>query len=126
MPTKFYTLYGNSVHGIKVTWGNDPTVTGDKTLTIDFELNMYAAKPTFGIEGNAPVTVGGVSVNPEPWTTAGWNTATNTGGTQVMKTWDFLFIWKNPVTGGYPINDGFCAQMVAGIGTDNAVPNLKF
>lgn len=78
MPTKFYTLFGNNVHGIKATWQNDPTITGDRTLTLDFDLHMYAAKPTFGLVDTAtPQLVNGVSTYAEPWTTLGWGTLNN-------------------------------------------------
>ena len=122
MPTKFYTLFGNNIHGIKVTWGNDPAATGDKSLAIDFELNMYAAKPTFGITGGVPVTIGGTTISPEPWvTSSNWNSATNVlgSGITVQKLYDFMLVWTNPVSTAFPKYDGFCAQMIATIGSDN-------
>lgn len=92
---------------------------------------MYAAKPTFGYEGTAKSTLGvygpGISIEPEPWTTPGWNTLTNIdAASQVVKLYDFIMVWTNPISTQFPKYDGFAAQMVADIGTDNKAPNLKF
>ena len=50
MPTTFATLFGSSLHGVKIIWSNNPAATGDRILSIDFTINMYAAKFSCGLE----------------------------------------------------------------------------
>ena len=50
MPKTFETLFGSHLHGVKITWGNDPAATGDRVLAIDFTINLYSAKLTAGVE----------------------------------------------------------------------------
>lgn len=89
MPTTFSTLWGNALNGIRVNWNNDPAVltnTGDRQLNINFNLYMYAMKPTAGLKTGWT----DASVNPPKsyidtlYVTNGWDTsATLTAATPV-------------------------------------------
>ena len=119
MPTSFYTLYGSNLHGVKVNWQNDPSKSGDRTLTMAITLNLYSAKFTAGLEND--VTTGGVTYSKEPqYTTLGWDTSTNT----FAKSFNLLFSWKNPVASGVPAYDGFDARFDASVGADFTKPAL--
>lgn len=123
MPTSFYTLYGSNLHGVKVNWQNDPTATGDRTLTIGLTLNLYSAKFTAGLEND--VTVGGTTYKKEPqYTSVGWDTSNN-ANTPFAKSFYLLMSWKNPVSSGVPAYDGVAAKFDASIGADLTKPDLK-
>lgn len=114
MPNSFDTLFGSELHGVKYTWYNDPTVTGDRTLLINFDVNMYAAKLTFGL--GADQTYNGKTYKKD-WqfvsTTAdsSWNTDTSTplGAETITKKVVLSASWKNPFDALYPSMDGFLA-----------------
>jgi len=42
MPTSWTTYWGNSLHGLFVTWNHDPAATGTAVLSMDFVANRYA------------------------------------------------------------------------------------
>jgi hypothetical protein len=56
MPTSWTTYWGNSVHGLFVTWNHDPAATGTAVLSMDFVANRYAD----------PVKAGKTDVNNVP------------------------------------------------------------
>jgi hypothetical protein len=51
MPVKWTSYFGSQLHGVDITWGNDPAagIGSAATLNINFKLNMYAAKFTAGL-----------------------------------------------------------------------------
>ena len=106
MPTSFSTLFGSNLHGVKVTWGNDPSKSGDRVLNINIELHMYSAKLTAGC------IVGPCSSKPLDtfYASPGWDTTTPLSGgvTTMDKPFSFVMTWKNP-NGTTPAYDGFNA-----------------
>ena len=128
MPSTFYTLYGSHLHGVKMTWMNDPTAAGDRELTMKFDLNWYSAKFTPGIISS--YTTGGVTYPADSfYLTTGWDTITHSTANPWGKVVHFQFTWQNPASGGFPTFDGFDAQFKASIGTvdlDRISPTLKF
>ena len=87
MPTNFYTLYGSNLHGAKITWGNDPAASGDRILTIAFDLNWYSAKFTPGRNTDWQ------------FRTTNWSTETHLNTAQFEKVVRFQFTWQNPASG---------------------------
>jgi hypothetical protein len=119
MPTSFSTLFGSNLHGVKVTWGNDPNKAGDRVLSINFELKMYSAKLTGGC-----LSACGANPLDTFYATTGWDTSTLTGGSTIDKNLNFVMTWKNP-TGTIPPFDGFNAHLIVKIGPTLVTPNLK-
>ena len=95
MPTSFSTLFGSNLHGVKVTWGNDPAKAGDREMTIGYTLNMYSAKFTAGL-----AAANGLNPADIFYLTTGWSTDALDGTTTIKKDINFVLAWKNPLTGG--------------------------
>ena len=49
MPTSWTTYWGNSLHGLFVTWNHDPAATGTAILSMDFVANRYADPVSAGV-----------------------------------------------------------------------------
>ena len=51
MPVNWTSYFGSQLHGVDITWGNDPALASgtDADLAINFRLNMYSAKFTAGL-----------------------------------------------------------------------------
>lgn len=125
MPTTFSTLWGNALNGIRVNWNNDPAVltnTGDRQLNINFNLYMYAMKPTAGLK----IGWTDASANPPKdyidtlFVTNGWDTSTalteKTASpipNSMTMPWYFVLTWANPTASAIPKFDGFCAKFSA-------------
>jgi len=55
MPTSWTTYWGNSLHGLFVTWNHDPAATGTAVLSMDFVANRYADPVKAGVTDVANV-----------------------------------------------------------------------
>ena len=48
MPTSFTTYYGDILHGVWITWFNDPNGTNGEQLGITYQVNAYGLELTAG------------------------------------------------------------------------------